>query len=159
MKHKISLILTSLLLTFLLSNTSFSASQESITINDPYVRAIPPGQTISAVFMTINNSSDKELSLVNATSNISKIVELHSHVHENGMMKMRRVESIKIPAKGQAVLKPGGFHIMLIDLHDNLKIDQKVSITLTFSDNSSMDITAVVRKIMMPGMMKMKMKH
>jgi len=156
MKHKTTHVLVSLFLTLLLSNISLAASQASITVNDPYVRAVPPGQTISAAFMKINNTTDKEMLLVNATSNVSKVVELHSHVHENGMMKMRQVESIKIPANGQATLEPGGFHIMLIGLHDNLKIGQEVPITLTFSDNSTMDIKTVVRKIMMPGMMKMK---
>ena len=131
-----------------------SVIASELTIIDPYVRAIPPGQTVSAAFLQIENKSDKARSLINATSPVSKVVELHSHVHENGMMKMRRVDSIEVPAQSKTILKPGGLHIMLIDLHDTLKIDQKVAITLEFKDGTKQTIEAPVRKIMMEGMMK-----
>lgn len=134
--------------------TFSSAMAGDISIIDPYVRAVPPGQEVSAAFLQMENSSAETRFLVNATSPVSKVVELHSHVHDNGMMKMRRVEAIEIPANGTTVLKPGGLHIMLIDLHDGLKLDQKVAITLEFKDGSSQVIEAPVRKIMMKGMMK-----
>ncbi len=149
---------------FVLLNLSFAMSllllintamaENGISIVDPYVRAVPPGQTVSAAFLQIENSTDKVRFIVNAASPVSRVVELHSHVHEDGMMKMRKVEAIEIPAKGKTVLKPGGLHIMLIDLHDKLEIDQKVAITLEFKDGSQQSIEAPVRKIIMPGMMK-----
>ena len=97
-------------------------------------------------------------SIVSASSPAAGVVELHTHIHDNGMMKMRRIEKIDIPAKGQTVLKPGGLHIMLINLKNNLKPGQEVSVTLKFSDGSEKTFTAPVRKIQMPGMMK-KMQH
>ncbi|MCW8929001.1 MAG: copper chaperone PCu(A)C [Gammaproteobacteria bacterium] len=132
------------------------AIASDVSIIDPYVRAVPPGQTVSAAFLQLENSSGNTHYIVNASSPVSKVVELHSHVHENGMMKMRQVESIEIPANGKTVLEPGGLHIMLIGLHDTLKIDQKVAITLEFKDGSSQVIEAPVRKIMMKGMMMKK---
>ncbi|MCK5665218.1 MAG: copper chaperone PCu(A)C, partial [Thiotrichaceae bacterium] len=95
---------------------------------------------------------------------ISKVVELHTHTHENGMMMMRQVEKMDIPANGETTLQPGGLHIMLIGLHNELQLDQKVSLTLEFEDGSSKEIEAPVRKIMMKGMMQGKgtmnnMKH
>jgi copper(I)-binding protein len=138
------------------TSTLFAAGKasDSVTVSDPYVRAVPPGQTISAAFMQLENSSASILSIVNATSDVAKVVELHAHVHEDGMMKMRRVDTIDVPANGKAVLQPGGLHIMLIDLHEDLKLDQKVSLTLEFSDGSTTVVEAPVRKIMMKGMMK-----
>lgn len=157
--NKIMQIVFVMLISVLSSNTFAAAkASESITVIDPYVRAVAPGQTVSAAFMQLENGSAEALSVVNATSTVSKVVELHSHVHEGGMMKMRRIDNIDVPANGKAVLEPGGLHIMLIGLHDELQLDQKVSITLEFSDGSSKTIEAPVRKIMMQGMMK-GMKH
>jgi len=113
---------------------------------DPYVRAVPPGQTVSAAFMRLKNSADKQHAIVNVKSSISKVVELHTHTHENGMMKMRQVEKMVIPANGETVLQPGGLHIMLIGLHNALELDQKISLALEFEDGSSKTIEAPVRK-------------
>jgi len=135
-----------------------ATAEESITVIDPYVRAVPPGQTVSAAFMRLKNSADKQHAIVNVKSSISKVVELHTHTHENGMMKMRQVEKMVIPANGETVLQPGGLHIMLIGLHNALELDQKISLALEFEDGSSKTIEAPVRKIMMKGMMK-GMKH
>ena len=135
-----------------------SQASDEVTINDPYVRAVPPGQKISAAFLQLDNASDTMQSIVSASSPAAGVVELHTHIHDNGMMKMRRIEKIDIPAKGQTVLKPGGLHIMLINLKNNLKPGQEVSVTLKFSDGSEKTFSAPVRKIQMPGMMK-KMQH
>ena len=135
-----------------------SQASDEVTITDPYVRAVPPGQKISAAFLQLDNASDTMQSIVSASSPAAGVVELHTHIHDNGMMKMRRIEKIDIPAKGQTVLKPGGLHIMLINLKNNLKPGQEVSVTLKFSDGSEKTFTAPVRKIQMPGMMK-KMQH
>ena len=135
-----------------------SQASDEISIVDPYVRAVPPGQKISAAFLQLDNASDTMQSIVSASSPAAEVVELHTHIHDNGMMKMRRIEKIDIPAKGKTVLKPGGLHIMLIDLKNNLKPGQEVSVTLKFSDGSEKNFSAPVRKIQMPGMMK-KMQH
>jgi len=102
--------------------------------------------------MQFENKSDTNHAVINASSPVSKVVELHTHTNEDGMMKMRRIEKIDIPAQGSTTLKPGGLHIMLIGLHDDLKMDQKVSLTLEFEDGSKTTIEAPVRKIMMKGM-------
>lgn len=145
----------------LFSNVLFAATAaESMTIVDPYVRAVPPGQTVSACFMKLKNTSATAHAVVKASSDVSKVVELHTHTHENGMMMMRQVEKMDIPANRETTLQPGGLHIMLIGLHNELKLDQKVSLTLEFEDGSKKEISAPVRKIMMKGMMKDKdMKH
>ncbi len=153
MKNSMSVLFV--LLFSLFSGALMAATAaDSIVVVDPYVRAVPPGQTISAAFMQLKNTSDQKHAIVNAKSTIAKVVELHTHTHENGMMKMRQVEKMEIPANGETILQPGGLHIMLIDLHDALKLDQKVALTLEFEDGSTKDIEAPVRKIMMKGMMK-----
>ena len=112
-------LFTPVLFVLLSLSHSFVMAGDDVTIIDPYVRAIPPGQTVSAAFLQLENKSAENRYVINATSPVSKVVELHSHVHENGMMKMRQVEKIDIPANGETILKPGGLHIMLIDLERN----------------------------------------
>ena len=132
------------------------SASEGIMVHDPYARAMPPGQPNSGAFMTFKNMDSAAHAVVSAESPVSKVVELHTHIHENGMMMMRRIEKIDIPANGETVLKPGGLHVMFIGLKQDLKVGQTVPVTLTFEDGSTKKITAPVRKIMM-NMKKMPM--
>ena len=120
----------------------------TVTVEDAYVRHMPPTQSVTGAFMLLKNGTDQTASLVSAESDVSEKVELHSHVHEDGMMKMREVENIDIPAGGETALQPGGFHIMLIGLKQPLEMGQKVSITLNFADGSSTQVQAEVRSVM-----------
>lgn len=153
MKNSMSVLFV-LLFSLFSGSLMAATAADSINIVDPYVRAVPPGQTVSAAFMQLKNTSDQKHAIVNAKSTISKVVELHTHTHENGMMKMRQVEKMEIPANGETILQPGGLHIMLIGLQSTLTLDQKVALTLEFEDGSTKKIEAPVRKIMMKGMMK-----
>lgn len=139
----------------LLASTGLMADS-AIQITDPYVRAVPPGTPNSAAFMVIRNGSDSDTALVSAESNASKVVELHTHVMDEGMMKMRQVAQIDLPAGQDVALEPGGLHIMLIGLNSDLTPGQKVDLTLKFADGSSQAISAPIKSLM--GM-KMPMQH
>lgn len=136
-------------------------ASDAINIEEPYARAVPPGQPNSAVFLQLNNTSKTDHAIVNASSNVSKITELHVHIHEAGMMKMRRIDKIDIPAQSKTTLQPGGLHIMLIQLQQTLKIGDTVTVNLEFEDGSKATVEAPIRKIMMKNMMKGmdNMKH
>ena len=130
-----------------------SHAKKGIMIDDPYVRAVPPGQMNTGVFMKIMNHSDQVRTIVGAESNASKIVELHTHVNEDGMMKMRQIPNIEVPAKGHVMLKPGGLHVMLIGLNESIEVDKPVEVTLLFKNGERKTIQAPGRKL------KMKMMH
>ena len=138
-------------LTALLSLTAMSAAAE-VTVENAYVRAIPPGQMMSASFMTLKNDAAESVSLIAGHSSIAKSVELHTHTNNGGVMQMRQVDKVDIPANGTATLQPGGFHIMLIGLNKDLIEGQEVDLTLDFSDGSSHVLTLPVKKVM-SGMM------
>lgn len=141
-----------LFITLLLLTTGFSSADDSISVESPYVREVPPGVITSASFLTLKNSSDKEVALIKASSDIAKNVELHLHIHKDGMMEMRQVDKITIPANGVTELKPSGYHIMLIDLTRKIKSGDLVNISLEFNDGSKQTIKAEVKKVMQ-GMM------
>ncbi|MCP4041797.1 MAG: copper chaperone PCu(A)C [Gammaproteobacteria bacterium] len=121
----------------------------SVSVNDAYVRAVPPGQPNSAAFMQLHNGSSTHHTVVDAASPAAKTVELHTHIKKGGMMKMRRIDKIDIHPNSQAVLKPGGQHIMLMGLKKELNPGNQVSITITFGDGSTKEFTAPVRKLKM----------
>lgn len=147
MKKVFQIILTTTLL--LSAGSSFA---KGVSVDDPYVREVPPGVLTSASFLILKNDSDKEIALIKASSDIAKNVELHEHVHKDGMMKMRQVQKISVPANGETALKPGGYHIMLIGLTKKIKSGDSIDLTLEFDDGSKQAVKAEVKKVMM-GMM------
>jgi len=118
-----------------------------ITIDDAYVRMTPPGARVSAAFMTIRNPTDTARKLVRAQSPAAKVVELHAHLLHQGAMQMRKVDSIAIAAGGQVELKPGSYHLMLIDLDGGARKGKPVPITLFFDDGSNLRLSVPVREL------------
>ncbi len=104
------------------------------------------GGVNSAIYLTIKNPSAVADRLIKAQSDVAKAVELHTMAEENGVMKMHPVEAVDVPAQGEAVLKPGGFHIMLLNLNRDLKVGDKVTVTLTFEKSGPLTVEAVVRE-------------
>lgn len=135
-----------------------AAVTDQITVKDGFVREVPPNQTISAAFMTLQNNDMSDHKVVSATSPAANVVELHTHTHENGMMKMRQIPQIDLPAGGDAVLKPGGLHIMLIDLTAPLVSGKAVPVTIKFEDGSEKTLELPVKSVKPMGNMG-QMKH
>ncbi len=144
-------ILVAALLTLCTGPAIAAGVADALEIASPYARAVPPGQPNSAVFMVLNNPLDTDHALVAAASPAAEVVELHTHRLEGGMMRMRRVEQIPLPAEAAVSLEPGGLHVMLIGLVRQLVPGDKVAVTLTFDDGSSRQITAPVREIQPMG--------
>jgi copper(I)-binding protein len=142
----------------LMSACTAALADGAVSVKDAYVRAVPPGQPNSASFMMLNNSSDQDRALVAAKSPAAKVVELHTHTMVDGMMQMRQVPQIDLPAGKMVELKPGGLHVMMIGLTQDLKPGSSVPVTLTFDDGSETTIEAPVKKVQMK-MMKGGMKH
>jgi len=145
---KIKGLICSLVLTmsaFLIANTHADDLSKYIFVSDAWVQAMPPSQTSSAAYMTITNNSSKEAVLISASSDIAGAVEIHQMSEMSGMMNMAMVSNIRIPALGKVALKPGGFHIMLINLKKPVNKGEIVPITLHFQDGSSIMVNADVR--------------
>ncbi|MEI7613264.1 MAG: copper chaperone PCu(A)C [Betaproteobacteria bacterium] len=137
---------------------SFAAEPE-LMIHDPYVRLAPPNAPATGAFMVIMNTGKEDRKLLKAESPAAKTVELHNHINDNGVMKMREVTNIDIKANGQAELKPGSYHVMLIGMHQPLKEGDAIPITLSFDDGSKLQISAPVRKNQIPMHGDKPMEH
>lgn len=118
---------------------------ERIVVHSPWARLMPPGQPNTAAFMVLENTGEEDIALVAARSPASAVVELHTHLQEDGMMRMREVARIDVPAGGRTELRPGGLHVMLIGLVEPLSPEVAVEITLVFADDSTLALEAPTR--------------
>jgi copper(I)-binding protein len=122
-----------------------------VMISNPYARAATQTQKSSAVYMSIMNNGKTGHAIVRAKGDVSKVVELHTHIEEGGMSRMRPVDKIELAPGAATELKPGGLHIMLIDLTRNLAEGDKVQLELEFEDGSKATVAAPVRPVMPMG--------
>ena len=137
-------VLPSLALALTLTVTTIQAE---VSADHGYVRATPPGVSNGAAFMTLHNSANQPVSLQHISTPVATNSELHQHVENDGMMQMRRVKSIEVPANGSVTLQPGGYHAMLMGLKGPLKTGNEVMMMLNFSDGQSLHLSLPVQKI------------
>lgn len=124
---------------------NFSCAQAQIEITDSWVRETPPGTTITAMYMNVENKGDEDDVLTSVSSQISKSAEIHqTSVDDKGVAKMEMVESVSVPAGASVQLKPGGMHIMLIDLEEPLKSGDEVEVELVFEEAGKIKVQAKV---------------
>jgi periplasmic copper chaperone A len=103
------------------------------------------GSGNSAVYGMLVNAGKAPDALVAVTSDAAATVEIHESYRESGMMMMRPVKKIDVPAGKKVEMKPGGYHIMLLDLKRNLKPGKTVRVTLHFDKAGKIPITATVK--------------
>lgn len=139
------------------------AATGSIAIQSAWARASAGQAPNGAAFMTIVNKGAQADTLLSATAGVSKTVELHTHVKEGEVMKMRPVESINVPAGATVELKPGGDHVMFMGLSQKLEQGGSFPLTLTFAKAGEVKVTIDIQG---PGAMGMpsgmdhgQMKH
>ncbi len=113
---------------FALTLMAVHAAFAQVTVKDPWVRASVAQQKSTGAFMQLNAAQDQRL--IAARSPVASIVEIHEMTMEGDLMKMRAIPGLDLPAGKTVELKPGGYHVMLIDLKQQLKEGDIVPITL-----------------------------
>ena len=122
-----------ILVATLLASTSTFA-QVNIKVEDPWVRGTVMGQQATGAFMRI--TAEKNARLVAAKSPVAGLVEIHEMAMENNVMKMRQIPGLDLAAGRAMELKPGGYHVMLMELKQTMKGGEQVPITLVFEDDA-----------------------
>jgi copper(I)-binding protein len=103
-----------------------------IEIEKPWMRATPPGAKVAAGYVTVRNKSASPDRLVGASSPVAARVETHVHIKDGDILRMREVKALDVPTKGALELKPGGAHLMFVEIKQPLKEGDKVPVTLKF---------------------------
>ena len=115
-----------------------------IVVEDPWAATTAPGATVAAGYVTLRNTSSEPAHLVSASSPRAERVELHEMSMEGGMMRMRPVDAIVIPAGGAVTLAPGGLHIMFLDINAPFANGERIPVTLQFV-NGATEVAFVAR--------------
>jgi copper(I)-binding protein len=113
---------------------SISCAADSVAISHAWARATAPGQGVGAAYLELKSAVD--LTLVKAESPAAGSVEIHKMSMKDGVMEMRMLETMELPAGEVVKLEPGGLHLMLFDLKKPLKMGESMQLTLYFKDKS-----------------------
>ena len=145
-KNQKGWLLSIALMAFAASIQAQDAKVGSIKIENAYVRATAPGQPAAGAFMKIDNSGAAD-QLLSASSPAAGEVQLHQMSMEGNVMKMGQVKDIAVPANGSVDLKPGGYHIMLMNIKAPLKAGDTVPVKLKFAKAGEVEVKLPVNAV------------
>ena len=122
----------------------------SIKVDHAYIRATVPGQQVAGGFMKIENKGIAD-QLLSASSPAAGEVQLHEMAMEGSVMKMRQVKDIPVPAGGSVELKPGGLHLMLMNIKAPLAAGESVLVKLKFAKAGEVEVKMPVNAMGQAG--------
>lgn len=120
------------------------ATLGGLTIQDPWARATV-GAGAGAAFLAVMNESGTDDRLVGASADVSRSTELHTHVRDGEVMRMRQVDAIDVPAGQTTMLEPGGLHVMFLGLKAPLKSGETFPLTLSFAEAGEVTVEVQVK--------------
>lgn len=133
------------LILLLLLTTAISAG-EKLEAHDAWVREAPPNAAVMAAYLTLHNHSPKTFTLISISSPDFNRVEMHRTEQHDGMTKMHPVSRVMLSTNGSVSFQPGGMHLMLMKPKKRFKSGDLISLTLFFTDESSLNISVPVKK-------------
>lgn len=143
------MIVKRVLLAFSLSIALASLAFAQVKVEDPWVRATVPQQRATGLFMQL--TAPAEARLIEVQSPAAGVVEIHAMTMDNDVMRMRAIEGLDLPAGQTVALKPGGYHVMLIDLKEQAQEGMEIPVTLIVENKNgqreTIEIAAPVRPL------------
>ena len=118
---------------------------DSIVVRDAWIRE-PPPRSPAAGYLVVENRGGESVELVAVATEAAEQTEIHVMEYKNDRMTMRRVEGLQVPAGGEIALKPGGAHLMLMELRQPLRDGDEVELVLRFGDGTERRTQVPVRK-------------
>ena len=119
------------------------AAHAEVKVTSAWIRPTVPGQSVAGAYLNIESST--AASLVGAQSPAAKSVEVHEMSMVDNVMKMRGVKRLELPAGKTVELKPGGYHLMLIDITRPLTAGSEVPITLTVEEKGGKKVKTDIK--------------
>ncbi|MBA4172289.1 MAG: hypothetical protein C0511_06455 [Hyphomicrobium sp.] len=127
--------------------SAHEASAKGVTVVHPWARATPKGAAVGAAYLEIKTDEKTSDRLIGAKSAVAGKVEIHTHIHEGDVMRMRRIDGVDIKAGASHVLRPSGDHVMLMDLKQPLKEGDLLKLTLIFEKAGEIEVDATIEPI------------
>ena len=123
------------------------AAHAQVEVDKAWARATAPGAPVAGGYMTIRNKGSSPDRLIGASSSAAAKVELHVHIREGEVVKMRQVPAYDIPANGSFELKPGGAHLMFVQIARPFKEGEKVPVKLRFEKAGEVSVDFSVGRL------------
>ncbi len=115
-----------------------------ITVHAPWSQTLPPSAPTLAAYFVISNHGTFADRLLSVDTPIADTAELHQHLHQDGMMKMQQIDSLLINPEQDAVFEPMGYHVMLVNPHDDAPRGEGEHFALTLHFEKAGDVTVDV---------------
>lgn len=126
------------------TESSAPATDAAVTVTDAYIPQ--PASDTSAMFGTITNSGTEAVTLTTGSVEGVGMVQVHEFVTEDNKQIMQEMPNgLEIPAGGSVTLQPGGYHVMMMDVTADWQVGDEVPVTLEFTNNETVEVTAVVK--------------
>jgi hypothetical protein len=125
----------------------WAAMADDLYIEGAYMRANIPARSTTAAYMSLENKGETALVITGVKTPVADSAMIHNTVMEDHMMHMTGIKSLEIPANSKVELAPGGMHLMLMDLHDDLTVGKNARITFMFKDGSKKTATIPIESI------------
>jgi periplasmic copper chaperone A len=139
-----------LLIAALLSPSLFASAHEysagELHIEHPWSREMPAVAPTAAAYFIVHNKGAEDDRLLGVTTPHAGKAELHEHIHADGLMKMQQVQSVAIPAGGEVLFAPMGYHVMLFNLQQQSRDGERFPLTLTFEKAGTVEVEVAVQK-------------
>lgn len=118
---------------------------EIINVSSAYINPPMAGRNIASAYMSIQNLSNNKVNLISITSPVSQTIEIHNHIHDGKIMRMRKLNNLNIMAGETVELAQGGLHLMLFEANLSNHLNG-IPLLLNFENLPSIEITAIIKK-------------
>ncbi|WP_444492213.1 copper chaperone PCu(A)C [Vibrio sp. YIC-376] len=130
------------LLTTAVSGHEYTA--KNIQIDHPWSREAPPNATVIAGFFQLKNLSTRDDFLISVTTPIAERVEIHKHEMSDGIMKMKKIDNVRVSTMKSVMFEPGGYHLMIFNPEQSFKQGERFPMTLEFKYAGKVEIELAV---------------
>lgn len=138
--------LLSIAVLFVLTGLSFA--QSKVVVEDAWIGEVPPSSPVAAAYMTIRNEGTADDKLLSVTTSVAGHTMFHeTMIDDKGVAKMEMIDALVIPAGKSVTLKPGGTHVMLMDMKEPVTGKEKIELELKFENAGDIKVEAPVKKL------------
>jgi len=128
----------------LLINGCDGKSESAVAFSHGWARATPSGAKVAAVYAQLSNQSPQSVTILNISTPVARVAQVHETTESNGMMRMRHVDPLALAAGTDVDLTPGGMHIMLMGLTQPLTLGMEFDVTFALTDGQQLRLAVVV---------------
>lgn len=124
-----------------------ATSAQEIVVREAHMRAMAPGRNMAAIYMRIDNGTSEDVQLVDLSTPLAGRAEVHRTTYEDGVMRMRHIPELTLPAGQTVDFSPGGYHVMLMEVTEAPAVGSHFDLELTFEPGSPVTVSVEVRPV------------